>query len=224
MQVQVRGKGVVVTDALREYADRKVNKLTKHFSNLTNATVTETIQGTQHRVEVQLEGDGVKLRCEERGDDLYAAVDRVVDKLDRQMHKHKSRNSHRSGGHANGHKGNGSAAAVARAAMADGVLDGDAVPAQQTGGRHHHHYGHHGEVVSPRTAPVVIDGLEDEPATGRIVRTKRFGIKPISPDEAVEEMELLSHDFFVFENAQTGEVNVLYRREDGNYGILEPER
>lgn len=211
MQVQVRGKGVVVTDALRDYADRKVNKLTKHFANLTNATVTETIQGKQHRVEVQLEGDGVKLRCEERGDDLYAAVDRVVDKLDRQMHKFKSRNGHRSGGHANGHNGNGHGAA------------GGVTPAAK--GSHHHHYGHHGEVVSPRTAPVEIEGLEDDaPTTGRIVRTKRFGIKPISPDEAVEEMELLSHDFFVFENADTGEVNVLYRREDGNYGILEPER
>ncbi|MES2465469.1 MAG: sigma 54 modulation/S30EA ribosomal C-terminal domain-containing protein, partial [Armatimonadota bacterium] len=72
--------------------------------------------------------------------------------------------------------------------------------------------------------PVVIEGLEEEPETGRIVRHKRFGIKPLSPGDAVDEMELLSHNFFVFENSQSGEVNVLYRREDGNYGILEPER
>jgi ribosomal subunit interface protein len=189
MQVQVRGKGVVVTDALRDYADRKINKLHNHFRNLSSAVVTETIQGKQHRVEVLLEGDGVKVRCEDRGDDLYAAVDRVVDKLERQMQKHKDR-------------------------------------ARKThvGNNHHHHYGRHGEVASPRTAPVEIEGLEEEPETGKIVRTKRFGIKPISPLEAVEQMELLSHDFFVFENAQSGEVNVLYRREDGNYGILEPER
>ncbi len=187
MQVQVRGKGVVVTDALREYADRKVNKLTKHFATLSGATVTQTIQGKQHRVEVQLEGDGITLRCEERGDDLYASIDKVVDKLERQMQKYKSRSSHRNG--------------------------------------HGHHFGHHGEQVSPRTAPVTIDGLEDDPApTGQIVRSKTFEIKPISPDEAVEQMELLSHAFFVFENANSGAVNVLYRREDGNYGILEPER
>lgn len=187
MEVQVRGKGVVVTEGLRDYADRKVNKLTKHFHNLNGAVVTQTIQGQTHRVEVQLEGDGVKVRCEDRGDDLYAAVDRVVHKLERQMQKY---------------KGRGAAHQFA----------------------HHHHYGHHGEVATPRTAPVTIDGLEEEPITGRIVRHKKFAIKPISQAEAIEQMELLSHDFFVFENAQTGDVNVLYCREDGNYGILEPER
>lgn len=190
MQVLVRGKGVVVTDALREYADRKVNKLNNHFHNLTGATMTQIIQGQTQKVEVQLEcADGMRIRCEERGDDLYVAIDRVVDKLERQMQKVKNRQ------HRNGHNGT----------------------------HHHHHYGHHGEVVSPRTAPVEIDGLEPDPVTGRIVRHKKFGIKPLAPGEAVDQMELLSHDFFVFENAQTGYVNVLYRREDGNYGILEPE-
>jgi putative sigma-54 modulation protein len=184
MDVQVRGKGVVVTEALRQHADRKVNKLTKHFHNLTGAMVTQTIQGKMHRVEVQLEGDGVKVRCEDRGDDLYAAMDRVVDKLERQMQKYKNR-SGRAG---------------------------------------HHHYGAHGEVASPRTAPVELEGLEADPITGRIVRHKNFAIKPLHPTDAVDEMELLSHSFFVFENAESGEVNVLYRREDGNYGILEPDR
>jgi putative sigma-54 modulation protein len=193
MDVQVRGKGVVVTDALREYADRKDNKLNKHFHNLHGATVVQTIQGQTHRVEVQLEGDGVKVRCEERGDDLYAAVDRVVDKLERQMQKFKGR-TQRNGNHLH-----------------------------HSSKHHHHHYGHHGEVTTPRTAPFD-DGLEVETVTGRIVKHKRFNIKPLAPSEAVEQMELLSHDFFVFENAETGEVNVLYRRTDANYGLLEPER
>jgi putative sigma-54 modulation protein len=192
MEVQVRGKGVVVTEALRDYADRKVNKLEKHFHNLHSATVVQTVQGQTQRVEVQLDGDGVKVRCEEHGDDLYAAIDRVVDKLERKMQKYKGRAAHR-----NGH--------------------GQYRP-------HHHHYGNHGETVSPRTAPVLLDGMEDEPITGRIVRNKRFSIKPLSPPAAVQEMELLSHDFFVFENSETNEICVLYRREDGNYGILEPER
>lgn len=179
MKVQVRGKGVVVTDALRDYADRKVNKLTKHFAQLNGATVTETIQGKQHRVEVQLDGDGVTLRGEEHGEDMYAAIDRVVDKLERQMQKYKGR---------------------------------------QKNGHHNHDH------ASPRTTPVEIEGLEEEVPTGRIVRHKRFEIKPIHPNEAVAQMELLDHDFFVFENVETGEVNVLYRREDDNYGLLEPER
>ena len=186
MKVQVRGKGIVVTDALRGYAERKVNKLARHFAQLSGATVTEIVQGRQHRVEVQLEGDNITLRGEERGEDMYAAIDRVVDKLERQMQKYKDRLYARNSPH-----------------------------------HHHHHDGHD----SIRTAPVRIEGIEDEePPAGRIVRHKRFAIKPIAPPEAVEQMELLDHDFFVFENAETGEVNVLYRRADGNFGILEPER
>jgi putative sigma-54 modulation protein len=181
MDVQVRGKGVVVTDAMREYAIKKVNKLTRHFGNLNGATVTQTVQGKSHRVEVQLDGDGIMLRGEDRGDDIYAAIDRVSDKLERQMQKYKDR--HRAFKH----------------------------------GQHHAH-------DTPRTMqPTDAIQPDDEPV-GRIVRQKSFGIKPLSPDEAVAQMELLSHDFFVFENAETNKVNVLYRREDGNYGLLEPER
>ena len=182
MEVQVRGKGVVITEGLRGYAEKRLQKLTNHFHNLNHATVTQTIQGQMHKVEVLLDGDGVKVRCEERGDDLYAAIDRISVKLERQLQKYKGRDKHKS----------------------------------------HHHYGHHGEIVSPRTAP--LDEEPEEAVTGQIVRTKTFAIKPVSPEEAVEEMELLAHDFFVFENAETGKVNVLYRRDDKNYGILEPER
>lgn len=189
MQVQVRGKGMVVTDALKEYANKRLHKLEKHFQSLHSATVTETVQGREHRVEVLLDGDGVKVRCEERGSDLYAAVDRVTDKLERQMRKFKDKAGE------NCHVGKNA----------------------------HHHYGKHGEVASLKEVAVIDDTLPDEPVTGRIIRHKRFAIKPVSPPEAVEQMELLSHDFFVFENSDTGEVNVLYRRGDGNYGILEPE-
>ena len=180
MDVQVRGKGVVVTDAMRDYAVKKVGKLTHHFGKLNTAIVTQTVQGKTHRVEVQLDGDGITLRGEDRGDDLYAAIDRVSDKLERQMQKYKDR--HRAFKH----------------------------------GAHHAH-------DTPRHMPTTLESAE-EPMVGQIVRSKRFGIKPVAPEEAVAQMELLSHDFFVFENADSGEVNVLYRREDGNYGLLEPER
>ncbi|HHY98068.1 MAG TPA: ribosome-associated translation inhibitor RaiA [Firmicutes bacterium] len=63
-------------------------------------------------------------------------------------------------------------------------------------------------------------GEAEEP---RIVKTKRFAIKPMSVEEAVMQMDLLGHDFFVFSNAETEEVNVVYRRRDGNYGLIEPE-
>ena len=64
--------------------------------------------------------------------------------------------------------------------------------------------------------------LVDEDTRPRIVRTKEFQVKPMYSDEAVEQMELLGHDFFVFRDAGTGEINVLYRRNDGNYGLIVP--
>ncbi len=180
MEILVRGKGVEVSDETREYATRKVGRLAEHFESLESAQFLESVEGKDHRVEVQLDGDGILLRGEDRGDDLVAAIDRVVDKLERQLRKYKDR-SRRSG---------------------------------QTASH---------ERESVRFVEMS-ESADEPPQTGRIVRSKRFPIKPVSPAEAVAQMELLSHDFFVFENAESGEVNVLYRREDGNYGLLEPER
>ena len=64
---------------------------------------------------------------------------------------------------------------------------------------------------------------EDDVFEPRLVRSKRFAVKPMSLEEAAAEMDLLSHDFYVFRNAETEQVNVLYRRKDGNYGLIEPE-
>jgi len=68
-----------------------------------------------------------------------------------------------------------------------------------------------------------VEVVEEEEAPPRIVRTKRFQVAPMDPEEAVEQMELLGHDFFVFFNVNTNEINVVYRRKDGNYGLIEPE-
>ena len=68
------------------------------------------------------------------------------------------------------------------------------------------------------TIPVVPD--EESPV---IVKTKQFAVKPMSPEEAVLQLELIGHDFFVFQNADSNDVNVLYRRRDGNYGLIEPQ-
>ena len=62
--------------------------------------------------------------------------------------------------------------------------------------------------------------MEDEP---RIVKAKQFAVKPMAPEEAVLQLELVGHDFFVFQNADTGDVNVVYRRRDGAYGLIEPQ-
>jgi putative sigma-54 modulation protein len=75
-----------------------------------------------------------------------------------------------------------------------------------------------GNGIPPGGGPVTVD--ESEP---QIVKSKQFAVKPMTAEEAVLQLELVGHDFFVFQNADTGEVNVLYRRNDGGYGLIEPQ-
>jgi putative sigma-54 modulation protein len=65
--------------------------------------------------------------------------------------------------------------------------------------------------------------LEDDQLSEQIVKTKQFTVNPMTPEEAVLQLELIGHDFFVFKNADTDAVNVLYRRRDGGYGLIEPQ-
>jgi putative sigma-54 modulation protein len=183
MRVTVKGKNVHVSDSLKAYVEKKLQKLTKYFSNIKDAQVTQTIQRNWHVIEVQVEGDGVFLRGEERSPDMYACVDAIVEKLEKQVKRFK--------GKLMLHPREGVGAAMAA------------------------------EVEGP--VETVEDLDEEEGPLPGVVRTKRFAIKPMTPDEAAMQMELLNHDFFVFLNGETDQVNVLYRRKDGNYGLIEPE-
>ncbi len=79
-----------------------------------------------------------------------------------------------------------------------------------------------GAAITVEPLPLEVEDAVDEEAS-KIVRTKQFRMTPMSPDEAVEQMELLGHDFFVFYNADQGQINIIYRRKDGDYGLLQPE-
>ena len=72
-------------------------------------------------------------------------------------------------------------------------------------------------------SPIFSEHIETEDYEPRVVRTKRFALKPMIIDEAILQMDLLGHSFFVFRNAETDEINVLYKRKDGNYGLIEPD-
>jgi putative sigma-54 modulation protein len=185
MRVTVKGKNVHVSDSLKAYVEKKLQKLSRYFSNIKEAQVTQTIQRNWHVIEVQVEGDGVFLRGEDRSPDMYACVDAIVEKLEKQVKRFK--------GKLMLHPREGVGAAMA-AEVAPEIL----------------------------TEPLEEVDEEDQPLPG-VVRTKRFAVKPMTPDEAAMQMELLNHDFFVFLNGDTQQINVLYRRKDGNYGLIEPE-
>src|SRR6266851_5779732 len=142
MRVTVKGKNVHVSDPLTAYVEKKLQKLGKYFSNIKEAQVTQTIQRNWHVIEVQVEGDGVFLRGEDRSPDMYACVDAIVEKLEKQVKRFK--------GKLMLHPREGVGAAMAAE-------------------------------VEPVTAA---EEPEEEGPLPGIVRTKRFAIKPMTPDEA----------------------------------------
>ena len=181
MELIVKGKNVEVTDRLRTYVERKIGKLDRYLPTITEAWVelaTEDAKAAQDRqvCQITVRSNGTILRAEERSDDMFTAIDTVLDKMYRQIARYKGKRKNR-------WRGAGVAA-----------------------------------------EPLPLELVEEtEEESSNIVRVKRFPMTPMHADEAIEQMELLGHDFFVFFNANEGQINVLYRRKDGNYGLLQPE-
>ena len=173
MRISISGKNLEVSDYMRETAEKKLNKLSKFFPQDADAQVSLAVEKNRHIVEVTVPYEGRIIRAEETSGDMYASLDNVVSKLEKQVQRYRTRQDRRRKS---------------------------------------------GEVIADY-APVAPE--EPETFTPRIVRTKKFAIRPMSEEEAMLQMEMLGHSFFVFENAETGDVNVLYVRKDGNYGLIE---
>jgi putative sigma-54 modulation protein len=175
MQVQLRGRNIEVTKSLKDYVTKRLGKLDKYMVNFGDAQVALTVVRGLHRVEVTIPIDGMILRGEENTGDMYASIDLVVDKLEKQIEKYKGK-------------------------------------LQKRGNR-----------INEGQRAMALVKKEEEEDGPKLVRTKRFAIKPMPVDEAILQMNLLGHNFFVFSNAETEQVNVVYKRKDGNYGLIEPE-
>lgn len=184
MQIIIKGKNLDVSEALEKYATKKVEKLSKYFPALREAIIAFSIQKNQRIVEVTIEGEGVLLRGEERTDSMYASIDLVVEKLEKQLKRYKGK-----------------------------IIDKTREEAQKKGKE---------QMAQSMLELQEGEEAEEEPAP-EIVRTKRFILKPMPPEEAAMQMELLGHNFFIFLNSDTDLVSVIYKRKDGGYGVLEPE-
>jgi ribosomal subunit interface protein len=174
MKFIIHGKKLEVTEPIRSYIESKIGRLDKYFENSDDitATVVVRIRGIDQVVEVTIPIHKITLRAEENHSDLYAAIDTVSDKLERQIRKNKTRMNRR---HAKG---------------------------------------------EPTGINLAFDDYRDE-EEALIVKRKEIEAKPMSEEEAILQMNMLGHDFFVFKNAATGEIDVLYKRKDGQYGIIE---
>lgn len=182
MKVKVIGKNIEITEALRSIIDKKIARLDKYFNPDVEAQITLGVIKNRHTIEVTIPFNGVILRSEEQNDDMYTSLDLVVDKLERQIRKNKTKLEKRN-------KGN--------SLKFQGI--------QQ------------------------YENSEEDVKDPKIVKTKKFAFKPMSAEEAVLQMELVGHSFFVYmsdgssEVNGNSEVNVVYKRKDGNYGLIEPQ-
>ncbi|ALA54054.1 ribosome-associated translation inhibitor RaiA [Shouchella clausii] len=183
MHFNIRGENIEVTPAIREYIEKKVGKLERYFDTTPTADVNVKLQvlgSGESSIEVTIPMPKLLLRGEEINADMYAAIDIVVEKLERQIRKYKTK--------------------VNRKFRQEGSLK----------------YMFKNELEPLRDEVAEDDELE-------VVRTKRFNLKPMDAEEAILQMDLLGHNFFVFSDAESGSTNVVYRRKDGKYGLIEPE-
>ncbi|GAA0368191.1 ribosome hibernation-promoting factor, HPF/YfiA family [Bacillus horti] len=181
MNFNVRGDNIEVTPALKDYVEKKIGRLDRYFSTEFTSDINVTLKVIKdlHKVEVTIPMPKLLLRAEESNTDMYAAIDVVVEKLERQIRKHKTKVNRKL-------RNDDSVKYM----FADTVQNGEAVEEE--------------------------DEIE-------IVRTKRFDLKPMNAEEAVLQMDLLGHNFFVFNDAEGDIVSVVYKRKDGRYGLIQPE-
>ncbi|WP_106496674.1 ribosome hibernation-promoting factor, HPF/YfiA family [Lentibacillus sp. Marseille-P4043] len=183
MKYNIRGENIEVTGAIRDYVQKKISKLEKYFDTppTSDVHVNLSVYNDEQKIEVTIPMTNLLLRAEVQHIDLYAAIDLVVDKLERQIRKYKTKVNRK-------FRQNGSPKHV----FAE---------------------------LEKESAAVQLEEADDEVD---IVRTKRFNLKPMDSEEAVLQMDMLGHAFYVFTNAVSGDTNVVYRRKDGRYGLIEP--
>ena len=176
MNINIRGDKIEVTDSIKNYVKEKLERLDKYFDEPSkiDAHILIRVRNGEQIIEVTIPTSKYTLRAEEKHSDLYAATDLVIDVLERQIRKNKTKlNKHR--------------------------------------------------IQEPIGFAFVPEEDEEYTDSASIMKRKTIESKPMSEEEAILQMELLGHDFFVFVNAETDQVNVVYKRKGNTYGLIEPE-
>ena len=174
MEIIIRGDKIKVTDSMKSYIQEKIGKLEKYLENSESvrATVVVKIRNIDQIVEITIPLKSLILRSEERHNDLYAAIDKVSDKLERQIRKNKTKISKQN------------------------KIDKD----------------------------FLIDEIEeDEETKDNIVKRKTVSMKPMNEEEAILQMELLDHEFYMYIDSDTNKASVVYKRKNGDYGVITSE-
>ncbi len=171
MNIKFTGRKIDVTQGLKDYSEKRLQRIEKFFPESAYATVTFSVQKDNHIAEITIYHESMIFRAEISNDDMYAAIDKAIDVLERQIRKQKTRLEKKL-----------------------------------------------------KTGAFLTDEVQIEEETEfKIVKSKKYENKPMSAEEAILQMNLLGHAFYVFNNAETNDKCVVYKRKDGNYGLIELE-
>ena len=175
MEIIIRSEGVKISEAMNNYINKKMEKLTKYLKSTENlrATVMVRVKNEEQTVEITIPLKSIMLRTEESKDDFYAAVDKAIDKLERQIRKNKTK-----------------------------------LAAKES--KHSYEF-------------MFMENVEEQQDNKTIIKRKQIEIKPMDEEEPILQLELLGHQFYVYKDRETSKYCVLYKRNDGNYGIIESE-
>jgi putative sigma-54 modulation protein len=181
MQLTITGKNLEITNSLRTYVEKKIGRLDRYLSNIQDARVELEVENTRAAKDSQIAQVTLRtkqgmMRAEEASADMFASIDAVFDKMQRQVDRFKGKR-------------------WSKRTAPEATEPAPAAPAEE-------------------------DAAEERPTISRV---KRFAMTPMDEEEAILQMELLGHDFYVFFNVNQGQINVIYRRRTGEYGLIQPE-
>ena len=177
MRITISGKNFNISDKVEDRLTRKLNKLDRYFGSEVEAQARLSLERNSRNIcEITIPIEGGIVRAEEVAEDMFKAMDRCIEKLERQIRKYRTRLEKR---------------------LKEGAF-----------------------VEAPE---YFTESTEDEEETRQLVRTKTFPIRPMAVEDAITQMQLLGHSFFVFMNIDTESICVVDVRHDGNYGLLQPE-
>ncbi len=189
MQLNITFRNLDASDALKDYAREKIERVHKYLDRAGEAHVVLSLERHLHHADITIHAGAFILRGREKSEDMYASIDLAMDKIERQLRRYKEKLKHHHGRDRVHHR--------------QEMLN---------------HFKVRYDVVEVRD-PEELDA-QGTPGT-RIIRTNEFLAKSMSVDEAVMQMDLMNNDFLVFTNAESKEMNVVYRRRDGHYGLIE---
>jgi putative sigma-54 modulation protein len=181
MQIALTFRHMEASEPVRLYVEEKLARVKKYIDEPVEAQVALSVEKKiRHKAEVVLIAKGITIKGTEETDDMYAAVDSVVDKIERQLKRYKEKL------------------------------------------KMHKPSNERGREVSKTVFSA--DSIEDSSSEPVIIRSRSFSVKPMAVEEAVMQMDLLDKEFLVFTDAMSEEINVVYRRKDGNYGLIVPQK